>query len=63
MSAPIVNSAKYDGPECTRPVSDNEIPSDGQLPLLWRCSTLMVPPSLHAVIEELPLGAKVSKGF
>lgn len=30
----IVNSAKYDGPECIRPVSDGEIPSTGQLSLL-----------------------------
>ena len=26
--SPIVNSAKYDGPECIQAVSDNEIPSD-----------------------------------
>jgi putative SOS response-associated peptidase YedK len=32
--SPIVNSAKYDGPECVRPVSDDEMPSTGQLPLL-----------------------------
>jgi hypothetical protein len=32
--SPIVNSAKYDGPECIRPISDDEIPSDGQLSLL-----------------------------
>ena len=25
--SPIVNSAKYDGPECIRPVSDDEIPT------------------------------------
>jgi putative SOS response-associated peptidase YedK len=30
----IVNSAKYEGPECIRPVSDNEIPSGRQLSLL-----------------------------
>ena len=30
----IVNSAKYDGPECIRPVSDDEIPRAGQLSLL-----------------------------
>jgi hypothetical protein len=24
--SPIVNSAKYDGPECIQPVSDDEIP-------------------------------------
>jgi putative SOS response-associated peptidase YedK len=30
----IVNSAKYDGPECIRPVSDDEIPHVGQLSLL-----------------------------
>jgi putative SOS response-associated peptidase YedK len=29
--SPIVNSAKYDGPECVRPVSDDEIPSRRQL--------------------------------
>jgi putative SOS response-associated peptidase YedK len=32
--SPIVNSAKYDGPECIRPVSDDEKPSAGQLSLL-----------------------------
>jgi SOS response associated peptidase (SRAP) len=32
--SPIVNSAKYDGPECIRPVSDDDIPSTGQLSLL-----------------------------
>jgi putative SOS response-associated peptidase YedK len=31
--APIVNSAKYDGPECIRPVSD-DTPTGGQLSLL-----------------------------
>jgi putative SOS response-associated peptidase YedK len=30
----IVNSAKYDGPECIQPVSDDEIPRDRQLSLL-----------------------------
>jgi putative SOS response-associated peptidase YedK len=30
----IVNSAKYDGPECVQPVSGNEIRSAGQLFLL-----------------------------
>src|SRR6266436_7894876 len=30
----IVNSAKYDGPECIQPVSDDEIPRSGQLSLL-----------------------------
>ena len=30
----IVNSAKYDGPECIRPVSDDEKPSAAQLSLL-----------------------------
>ena len=30
----VVNSAKYDGPECIRPVSDDEIPRSGQLSLL-----------------------------
>jgi putative SOS response-associated peptidase YedK len=30
----IVNSAKYDGPECIQPVSDNEIPRAAQLSLL-----------------------------
>jgi putative SOS response-associated peptidase YedK len=28
--SPIVNSAKYDGPECIRPVSDDELPRAGQ---------------------------------
>lgn len=32
--SPIVNSAKYGGPECIQPVSNNEIPTDRQLPLL-----------------------------
>jgi putative SOS response-associated peptidase YedK len=31
--SPIVNSAKYDGPECIRPVSD-DTPTGGQLSLL-----------------------------
>jgi putative SOS response-associated peptidase YedK len=30
----VVNSAKYDGPECIRPVSDDEIPGGRQLSLL-----------------------------
>jgi hypothetical protein len=30
----IVNSAKYDGPECIQPASDGEIPRVGQLSLL-----------------------------
>jgi hypothetical protein len=30
----IVNSAKYDGPECIRPVVDDEMPRAGQLSLL-----------------------------
>jgi putative SOS response-associated peptidase YedK len=30
----VVNSAKYDGPECIQPVSDDEIPSGRQLSLL-----------------------------
>lgn len=32
--SPIVNSAKYDGPECIRPVADDELPRAGQLSLL-----------------------------
>jgi putative SOS response-associated peptidase YedK len=32
--SPIVNSAKYDGPECIRPVSDDDRPPAGQLSLL-----------------------------
>jgi putative SOS response-associated peptidase YedK len=32
--SPIVNSAKYDGPECIRPISDDEMPRGGQLSLL-----------------------------
>jgi putative SOS response-associated peptidase YedK len=32
--SPIVDSAKYDGPDCIQPVSDDEIPSPGQLSLL-----------------------------
>ena len=30
----IVNSAKYDGPECIQPLSDDDIPPAGQLSLL-----------------------------
>jgi putative SOS response-associated peptidase YedK len=30
----VVNSAKYDGPECIQPVSDDEIPRGEQLSLL-----------------------------
>jgi putative SOS response-associated peptidase YedK len=32
--SPMVNSAKYDGPECIKPASGNEIPRGGQLSLL-----------------------------
>jgi putative SOS response-associated peptidase YedK len=32
--SPIVNSAKYDGPECIEPILDDEIPPTGQLSLL-----------------------------
>jgi putative SOS response-associated peptidase YedK len=32
--SPIVNLAKYDGPECIKPVADNELPTTGQLSLL-----------------------------
>jgi putative SOS response-associated peptidase YedK len=32
--SPVVNSAKYDGPDCIQPVSDDEIPSNRQLSLL-----------------------------
>ena len=32
--SPIVNSAKYDGPECIQSVSEVEIPRGGQLSLL-----------------------------
>jgi putative SOS response-associated peptidase YedK len=32
--SPIVNSAKYDGPECIQPVSEDAIPSGRQLSLL-----------------------------
>jgi putative SOS response-associated peptidase YedK len=32
--SPIVNSSKYDGPDCIQPVSDDEIPRTGQLSLL-----------------------------
>jgi putative SOS response-associated peptidase YedK len=32
--SPIVNSAKYDGPECIQPVSDDDMPRGGQLSLL-----------------------------
>jgi putative SOS response-associated peptidase YedK len=32
--SPIVNSAKYDGPECIRPVADDDMTRVGQLSLL-----------------------------
>jgi putative SOS response-associated peptidase YedK len=32
--SPVVNSAKYDGPDCIQPVSDDEMPSGRQLSLL-----------------------------
>jgi putative SOS response-associated peptidase YedK len=32
--SPIVNSAKYDGPECIRPVSDDDVSRGGQLSLM-----------------------------
>jgi len=32
--SPVVNSAKYDGPECIQPVSNDEKPHAGQLSLL-----------------------------
>jgi putative SOS response-associated peptidase YedK len=32
--SPIVNSAKYDGPECIQPVSDDDTPRTGQLSIL-----------------------------
>ena len=32
--SPIVNSAKYDGPDCIQPVADDDIPRGGQLSLL-----------------------------
>jgi putative SOS response-associated peptidase YedK len=32
--SPIVNSAKYDGPDCIQPVSDDDMPRAGQLSLL-----------------------------
>jgi putative SOS response-associated peptidase YedK len=32
--SPIVNSANYDGPECTRPVADDDMPRAGQFSLL-----------------------------
>src|SRR6266404_5835369 len=32
--SPIVNSAKYNNPDCIQPVSDDEIPRSGQLSLL-----------------------------
>jgi putative SOS response-associated peptidase YedK len=31
--SPVVNSAKYDGPECIQPVSDDDTPRAGQLSL------------------------------
>jgi putative SOS response-associated peptidase YedK len=32
--SPVVNSAKYDGPDCIQPVSDDDMPNAGQLSLL-----------------------------
>jgi hypothetical protein len=32
--SPIVNSAKYDGPECIQPVADDDTTHAGQLSLL-----------------------------
>jgi putative SOS response-associated peptidase YedK len=32
--SPVVNSAKYDGPECIQAVSDDEVRRAGQLSLL-----------------------------
>ena len=32
--SPIVNSARYDGPECIRPISEDDMPRGGQLSLL-----------------------------
>jgi hypothetical protein len=32
--SPMVNSAKYDGPECMHPVSDDEMPRGRKLSLL-----------------------------
>ena len=32
--SPIVNAAKYDGPECIRTVTNDEMPPDGQMSLL-----------------------------
>ena len=58
--SPIVNSAKYDGPECIRAVSD-DIPRAGQLSLLCR-GLLLIAPSLHTLIENLPFVASTSKG-
>jgi hypothetical protein len=54
----IVNSAKYDCPECIQAVSDDDI-ARGQLSLF---GLLLIAPSLHAVSEDLPLLASASKG-
>ena len=32
--SPIVDSAKYDGPECIRPMANEDMPRCGQLSLL-----------------------------
>ena len=32
--SPLVNSAKYDWPECVQPVSDDDMPRTGQMSLL-----------------------------
>jgi hypothetical protein len=32
--SPIVNSAKYDGPECIQPVSDDELPKGAVVPVI-----------------------------
>ena len=65
--SPIVNSAKYDGPECIEPVSDDDIPSTRQLSLLYATlksvavgTALTSGPPHRSVREELPHTALTS---
>src|SRR5262245_882798 len=49
--SPIVNSAKYDGPDCIQPVSDDGFCCDDGQAL----SRHLVSSSLHAIIKDLLL--------
>jgi hypothetical protein len=47
--SPIVNSAKYDGPECIQPISDDEMPR-GSCPC---CENVMSDKKPDRILEEL----------